>query len=419
MSRVIIAPRILKGSVIPPPSKSAAHRAIICACLSNGISKIAPFEISDDMNATISAAKAIGANITQSENSIIVDGRYTFRVIDSKIDCLESGSTLRFMIPVAAVSGASIIFTGKGRLPKRPIRPYLDCLPQHGVNCITEGGLPLKISGKLKSGKFSLPGNISSQFITGLLLALPLLSGDSIINLTTPLESSGYVDLTIGIMEQFGVKVEWQNQCLFVKGEQKYTSCNFETEVDWSQAAFWISAGALGADIICEKLNANSIQGDKAILGIMQNFGARISGTHVCAGSLSGCEIDASQIPDLVPVIAAVAALAKGKTVIRNARRLRLKESDRLQCITQGLNSLGADIQETDDGLIINGVDELRGGIADGCNDHRIVMALAIAAMRCRNNVVINGCECIKKSYPSFFEHYNKLGGCADVITDR
>jgi len=375
--------------------------------------------MSDDMKATIGAVEALGARVTVSENRITVDGSNTFRTIKPKIDCLESGSTLRFMIPVAAVSGSEITFTGKGRLPERPIGPYLECLPKAGVSCETEGGLPLKISGKLQSGEFSLPGNISSQFITGLLLALPLLPGDSVIKLTTPLESSGYVDLTIDVMERFGVEIECRNGSYFVKGNQKYTACNFQTEADWSQAAFWIAAGALGADISCNGLNPDSKQGDKAMLDVMAKFGAKVTPKGARSGILSGCEIDASQIPDLVPPIAAVAALSKGTTVIRGAQRLRIKESDRLECIAKGLSALGANVEVTADGLIIKGVDELRGGTADGCNDHRIVMALAIAAMRSRGQVIINGCECINKSYPDFFKDYNSLGGSAYVVNDR
>lgn len=419
MSCVIITPRMLKGKVTPPPSKSAAHRAIICASMSNGVSKIEPFETSNDMRATIGAVKALGAKVSLSENCLTVNGRDTFRTNCREIDCLESGSTLRFIIPVASLTDSEIIFTGKGRLPERPIGPYLDCLPKSGVICETKGGLPLKTKGKLKSGEFSLPGNISSQFITGLLLALPALTDDSIIKLTTPLESAGYVDLSISVMKQFGISVECREQSYFVKGSQKYTSCNFITEADWSQAAFWLAAGALGADITCDGIETGSKQGDKAILDILKRLGAKVTGTRVCPGALSGCEIDASQIPDLVPPIAAVAALSRGTTVITGAKRLRIKESDRLSCVTRELNALGARIKETEDGLVIDGVNELKGGEADGCNDHRIVMALSIAAMRSCGKVTINGCECINKSYPKFFEHYNSLGGCADVVNDR
>lgn len=423
MSNVVIAARTLCGSVTPPPSKSAAHRAIICAALARGNSLISPFVPSDDMDATIGAVRALGAKITRTETGLLIDGTDTFCNIMSNIDCLESGSTLRFLIPVVAISGKCITFTGRGRLPFRPIGPYLDCLPKAGVQCETSGGLPLKISGELMPGEFTLPGDVSSQFVTGLLLAAPLLCGDSVIKLSSPLQSAGYVDLTIDIMRHFGADISCNLESYFVKGNQKYTPCNYNTEGDWSQAAFWLCAGALGAKIHCLGLNTASKQGDRKVTEILRRFGADVEcgADYVSASGekLRGCEIDALQIPDLVPPLAAVAAVSEGRTVIKGAARLRIKESDRLQSLTRGLNALGARIFQTDDGLIIDGVNELQGGVASGCNDHRIVMALSIAATRCKGSVTITGCECINKSYPEFFEHYNALGGCANVVDDR
>jgi 3-phosphoshikimate 1-carboxyvinyltransferase len=422
MSRVVITPQKLSGCVTPPPSKSDTHRAIICAALARGKSLIAPFEPSDDMEATIGAVRALGARVSRVENALCVDGSDTFCNITSEIDCLESGSTLRFLIPIAAVGGKPVTFTGHGRLPQRPIGPYLDCLPPAGVNCETEGGLPLKISGALRPGEFVLPGDVSSQFITGLLLALPLLSGDSVITLSSPLQSAGYIDLTIDAMRRFGVEIVSREQSYFVKGNQKYTPCTYKTEGDWSQAAFWLAAGALGSQISCAGLSIRSRQGDSAVSEILHRFGAQVNcGETVSAlgKKLCGCEIDASQIPDLVPPIAAVATLCEGRTVIKGAARLRIKESDRLRSVTLGLNALGAHVSETDDGLVIDGVPELDGGTADSFNDHRIVMALSIAATHCKGKVTITGCESINKSYPEFFGHYNALGGCANVIDDR
>jgi 3-phosphoshikimate 1-carboxyvinyltransferase len=338
---------------------------------------------------------------------------------------LESGSTLRFIIPISAAGGAAVTFSGRGRLPQRPIGPYLDCLPSGGVTLKTSGGLPLSISGRLKSGIYTLPGNVSSQFITGLLFALPLLDGDSEIRLTTPLQSEGYIDLTMDIMRNFGVETLRQDGSFFVKGNQHYTSRNFSIESDWSQAAFWLAAGALGSAVECRGLDTGSRQGDRAIIDILRRFGVReelsvravISDTlKITGGALFGCEIDASQIPDLVPILAAVAALSQGRTVIGNAARLRIKESDRLKTTAQGLCALGANVTERDDALIIDGVPALRGGFADGAGDHRIVMALAIAATRCQNQVTIKGCEAVNKSYPRFFEDYNALGGNAHVV---
>lgn len=420
MSNVVITPAVLHGNLTPPPSKSAAHRAIICAALANGQSRIAPFENSKDMDATIGAVRALGAKVTIDENRLIIDGSNTFSKISPEIDCLESGSTLRFMIPVAAAGGANVTFKGKGRLPQRPIGPYLDCLPENGVSCETNGGLPLQISGRLEPGVYTLPGDVSSQFVTGLLLALPLLSGDSEIRLTTPLQSVGYIDLTIDIMKQFGVDIIRRNQSFFVKGNKHYTPCNFKVEGDWSQAAFWLAAGALGSRIECSGLDLESRQGDSAVIDILRRFGAKIGcGETVSAygENLNGCEIDASQIPDLVPVLAAVASLSEGRTVIGNAARLRLKESDRLHTTARGLSALGAKISETSDSLIIEGRPFLSGGTANGANDHRIVMALSIAAIKCKNPVTISDCESINKSYPQFFNDYNALGGNAHVVS--
>jgi 3-phosphoshikimate 1-carboxyvinyltransferase len=424
MSSVVITPTPLHGDVTPPPSKSAAHRGIICAALAKGQSCITPFEPSDDMTATIGAVKALGASVMQEDGNLIVDGVNTFRTISTEIDCLESGSTLRFLIPIAATGGKQVVFTGRGRLPRRPIGPYLDCLPKAGVLCDTSGGLPFKISGILRPGVFLLPGDISSQFITGLLLALPLLDGDSEIRLTTPLQSEGYISLTMDIMSRFGVKTNRYGQSFFVKGNQNYTPCQFDVEGDWSQAAFWLAAGAinsnmLGGKINCRGLDINSKQGDKAVCDILRSFGAAVScdnSVSAHGGKLHGCEIDASQIPDLVPILAVVAALSGGRTIIGNAARLRIKESDRLKTTAAGLRALGANITEHGDALVIDGLPELAGGIADGAGDHRIVMALSIAAMRCKNPVTINGCESIEKSYPKFFEHYKTLGGNVNVI---
>ena len=422
MSHVVITPRNLSGIVTPPPSKSDAHRAIICAALARGTSTIAPFETSADMEASISAVQALGAKVERTENGLLVDGTNTFCTIQSKIDCKESGSTLRFIIPVAAVGGKPVTFTGSGRLPQRPIGPFLDCLPKAGVHCETAGGLPLTISGRIAPGEYLLPGNVSSQFITGLLLALPLLHGDSVIRLSSPLQSVGYVDLTLSALRHFGVNVHVRKSTYLIKGDQHYTPSKYKTESDWSQAAFWLVAGALGAPVTCLGLKTSSRQGDRAIFDLLLRFGAKLGcgdEITVSRGDYHGIEIDAAQIPDLVPPLAAFAALCPGRTIIKGAERLRMKESDRLHTITLSLNTLGALVTERDDGLVIDGVPALHGGVADSFNDHRIAMALSIAAIRSKGEVTIKGCECVNKSYPEFFNHYNALGGCAHVVDDR
>lgn len=406
MSVVKIYPSVLSGRILIPPSKSAAHRAVICSALANGpdVFPDGAF-LSKDIAATRLAMNAI-----QNRRG----------VEKIRIHCGESGSTLRFLIPIAAALGIRAEFVGQGRLPERPIGVYLDCLPKHGVLCRTEGGLPLSIEGKLSPGEFVLPGNVSSQFITGLLLALPLLSGDSRLMLSSPLESAGYVALTIAVMRDFGVTVEAIENGWQIPGGQAYCPRAYSVEHDWSQAAFFLAAGALGGRLELEGLNPSSFQGDRAAEQLFQAFGAKIewngSLLSVSPNQISGMQIDASQIPDLVPILAATAALGKGETEIFNAQRLRIKESDRLEAMVNGLSTLGGKVRQTQDGLLIDGVERLHGGTVDGCNDHRIVMALAIAALNADGCVTISDAQSIDKSYPTFFEDYNRLGGNAHVV---
>lgn len=415
MSAITLSPSTLSGQVTVPPSKSDVHRAIICAALAKGESVISPVELSKDIKATIGCAKALGAEITIDGKTVTIDGSNFLNVKAAKLDCCESGSTMRFFIPVAAAGGVEAEFVGQGKLPQRPIGIYLDCLPQKGVECATQGGLPLKIKGKLQSGEYRLPGNISSQFITGLLFALPVLDGDSKIVLTSPLESSGYVDMTLKAMKSFGINVEVEEQAYIIKGNQSYKPCRYTCEGDWSQAAFFMAAGALGGDIKINGLNLNSPQGDRECAEIFKRFGADVElnedSVIVKPGKLHGIEIDARQIPDLVPALAVTAAFADGETVISGAERLRIKECDRIEAVCCGINSLGGNAAETHDGLIINGNSTLSGGKCKGYNDHRIVMSMSIAALRCENETTITDRESINKSYPDYFEDYEMLGG--------
>ena len=337
-------------------------------------------------------------------------------------NCIESGSTLRFMIPVAAALGREITFVGTGKLPERPLSDYLRLLPEHGVRCESEGGLPLKISGQLTSGRYELAGNVSSQYITGLLLALPLLDGDSEIVLTTPLQSKPYVDMTVSVLKKYGFDVTEKENGYFIKGNQKYSVLDFAVEGDWSQAAFFLAAGAIGGDVTVKGLDVNSMQGDKEIVSVLEKFGAKITvsndGVRAEKSDLHGCEIDASDIPDMVPSLAVVAAFAKGKTVIRGAERLRYKESDRIDSVVSNLKKAGVNVTETPDGMAITG-GEVSGADFDGFNDHRIVMAFAVLAAYANGESTISDCESINKSYPSFFEDYNGTGGAANVIGNR
>ncbi len=416
MSNIKVMPTVFRGEVTLPPSKSDVHRAILCASLANGKSVISPVDYSQDILATIDCARALGAEITKNGNTLYIDGTTLFSENRAELDCRESGSTLRFFIPVAAVGGVEAVFTGKGRLPQRPVGIYLDCLPKAGVECITQGGLPLRIKGRLSGGEFRIRGDVSSQFITGLLLALPLAEASSKIILTSPLQSAGYIDMTINTMSKFGVKIERTEYGYFIKGGQKYEPCKYRCEGDWSQAGFFMAAGALGGNITLNGLSTETAQGDSACIDIFRKFGADVKITENSIevsgkDGLHGTDIDATQIPDLVPILAVTAAFAEGTTNIYGAERLRIKESDRLKAISEALCGIGADVEEKEDGLIIHGVKSADGGFVNGCNDHRIVMSMAIAVAKCRGAIEITDRESINKSYPSFFEDYRKING--------
>lgn len=416
MNSTLIYPKSLNGSVTVPSSKSVLHRAVICACLSDEKSVITNVKLSDDIKATINAVNAMGRYAHYESNTITAGGALH---TDAKIiiDCGESGSTLRFLLPIAGALGLNAEFTGKGRLPERPLNEYMYILAMHGMDLtpLSDKNLPLSTGGKLLSGLYNVRGNISSQYITGLLLSLPLLDGDSVIEIKSGLESKGYVDLTIDILKHYGVNIAEEANKYYIKGGQRYKACDYKAEGDYSSAAFFLCAGALGGDVSVSGLNINSKQGDKEIIDILKRFGANVTVSddtvRVNGGELKGIEIDASQIPDLVPVLASVGAYAKGATIIKNAARLRLKESDRLSAMAQNLKKIGADVRELPDSLIINGSAVLKGGNADGFNDHRIVMAMSIAALRTENGINISGSESINKSYPEFFSDFLRLGG--------
>lgn len=399
MSKVELENSILKGEVFIPPSKSAAHRALVCSFLA-GEGTVEPIINSNDMKAM---EQVIGALKNNSDVA----------------DCIESGNTLRFMIPVAAALGKTVTFIGSGRLPERPIGDYLRLLPEHNVKCTSDGKLPLKIEGQLTSGVYEIAGNISSQYITGLLLALPILDGDSEIVLTTKLQSKPYVDMTIKVMADYGVVVEERENGYFIKGNQSYKKRDYTVESDWSQAAFFLVGGALNGDVILKGLDMNSTQGDKEIVSILKQFGAdiEVKSDYIRAKKsvLKGIEIDVTDIPDTVPALAVAAAFAKGTTVIKGGERLRLKESDRIESVVSNLKRLGVDVEEKPDGMIITG-GGVKGALLEGYNDHRIPMAFSMAALCAQGNTVITDANSINKTYPSFFKDYNSLGGKANVI---
>ena len=360
MSDVKFSPFVPNGTVNVPPSKSDVHRAIICAAMANGVSRISPVALSNDIKATIGCIKALGADAVLENNVLTVDGTNMYKNKTALLDCGESGSTLRFFIPIAAVGNINATFVGKGKLPQRPIGIFTEALPKAGTVCKTEGGLPLEIKGQLKSGIFEIPGNVSSQFITGLLLALPILEGDSEIVLTSPLESVGYIAMTIRTMKQFGVNIQATEKGWHIKGGQSYKTCDYTTDGDWSQAAFFMVLGAVSGKVTVKGVAKDSTQGDKKCAEILARFGAKVTQLDnevtVEKGELKAITIDASQIPDLVPVLSVCAAFAEGTTKIINAERLRIKECDRLKATAELLNNLGGKVKELSDGLEITGV---------------------------------------------------------------
>ena len=408
---VRIEPTKLCGSIVPPPSKSRAHRLIIAAALSDGECTISNVAFSQDILATLDAMKQLGAQWEQcSDSTIRVKGLGSGAPILKAdglphMDCGESGSTLRFLIPIALAVAGGGVFTGRGRLMERPQKPYFDLFDAHGITYSQENGV-LTVRGRLDGGMYALPGDVSSQFFTGLLYALSLSEGSSMISSTTALESRSYIDMTIDALGNFGIAVDeihGEYPAFLIRGGQKFTTCDCSVEADWSQAGFYYAAKGIGNDLNITGMNENSPQGDKQIVPY-----------HRMMLSAGEVELDVSDCPDLVPPLAVQAALrGEGNiTRITNAARLRIKESDRLTAVTTVLNALGARVEELADGLVIYGTDELEGGVTvDPFNDHRIAMMTAMAATRCRKAVTVENAECVRKSYPDFWEDYVALGG--------
>ena len=422
MADLKIIPSKLKGSVKIPPSKSMAHRAIICAALSDGICRIDNIDYSDDIIATINAMNSLGATIEKYDDYIEVVGIYKNinKIKENRIiDCNESGSTLRFLVPISLLFKGSNKFIGKGNLGKRPLTTYYNIFNNQGIKySYEENNLNLVVDGELKPGVFEVEGNISSQFITGLLFALPLLNGDSKITITKEMESKGYIDLTLKAISDFGIEIINNNYSEFIiRGNQKYNARNYRVEGDYSQAAFFLCADGLGNNVLCRDLDLNSLQGDKEIIDILERMNVVFNANEIglsgeVSGELISTVIDGSQCPDIIPVLSAVSALSKGTTEIINAGRLRIKECDRLSAVTSELKKLGAQIIEKEDGLVITGVEKLQGGVEVWSHkDHRIAMTLAIASTMCKKPIIIKDYECVAKSYPSFFEDFKALGG--------
>ena len=414
---VTIHPKKLAGKLVMCPSKSLSHRAIIAASLAKGKSIISNVIISKDIEATIKAMEVLGAKIEIKSDTLIIEGSEVKR-LDKIIDAYESGSTLRFLIPIALVNKEPITFVGHNNLVKRPLDSYLAIFDKLGIkyNMPNDSYLPLYLNGGLVSTTYELAGNVSSQFITGLLFALPLLNGDSKIIITTDLESKGYVDLTLDVLKLFGIKIKNNNYHEFIiPGNQTYQPLNYQVEGDYSQSAFFLVAGALGADITILGMNLNSSQGDKKILEDIKSFGGNLiiekDYLKCLASNTKGTTIDFSQSPDLGPALTVLASLSTGKSNFINAERLRIKECDRITCMKEELTKMGAKIEEFKSGMKIEGVPKLQGAIVDSHNDHRVAMSLAMASLKTEGSIKIMNAECVSKSFPNFWEVFESLGG--------
>ena len=407
----------LKGEVTPPPSKSQAHRLLICAALAVEPCSIVCNSVNDDIMATMRCLNALGADITYTSG--VFDVKPISIVKGGTLDCGESGSTLRFLMSVAAVLGADATFTGAGKLPQRPMGALTDVLAAHGMGFVRHSAdeLPVTCNGTLRGGEFSLPGNISSQYLTGLLFALPLAAEDSTIEVTGGLTSASYIDMTIDALRVAGISVERRGNIFRIKGGQQYRMpARVVVEGDWSSAAFWVVAGVIGKHplTICG-MNNESLQGDSAIIDHLRGMGAFISveDDKVIAmpSHLFGTELDCMDTPDLVPILSVAAAVAQGTTVFTNVGRLRFKESDRLAAMKSVLSAFGIDSAVGEDTFTVYGGEPVAKATVDSFGDHRIVMSAAVLSSVAGGVTVIEGSGCVAKSYPSFFEDFAMLGG--------
>jgi 3-phosphoshikimate 1-carboxyvinyltransferase len=413
----------LSGVVSAPPSKAYTHRMLIAASLSNGTSRIYNPLVSDDTNATLEAVKALGAETEQQQDCWTVHGQETPKTPTQPIDCRESGSTLRFMIPVAALAQGPTRLLFGAPFERRPIAPLLESLKELGVESeVQSGGSSVLVhGGGLRGGKTSIRGDVSSQFISGLLFACPKAREDSEILVTTPLESRGYVEMTLEVIVKHGIRGSINSDIsrLWIPSNQSYSPCDHTVPGDFSSAAFLLAAAAVtSSKVRVQNLDCTTSQGDSAILQVLEEMGVSVKieadFVEVEGGTLFGVDIDASDIPDLVPICAVLACFAEEPSEIYNAKRLRYKESDRLESISTELRKMGAEITVKEDGLTIKGPCKLRGATINPHNDHRIAMACAVAALGAKGETKIRDVECINKSYPQFFSDLRALG--ADVV---
>jgi len=418
---VKVYPGVAEGTVKIPPSKSMAHRAIIAASLAEGQSMITNIAFSDDIRATIGCMQKMGAIIEMQDARLLVTGIGGLKGLqelpeDLELDCNESGSTLRFLLPIFAMTGKDCSFVGRGRLLARPQSVYEEIFANQGLKFEHTEDV-IKICGPLSAGTYQVAGNVSSQFISGLLFTLPLLAGDSLIEIKKPVESRSYIELTLDVLRSFGIKAEWKDDnTLFVPGNQQYSAAPYEVEGDFSQFAFWAVLAACNKEnfLGLSGVNPDSKQGDKVILDILEGCGTIIDET--CAGytvqpyKYRPYQADLADCPDLGPILMVLASRCHGQSLIKNAGRLRLKESDRLAAMEEEFEKLNIEVQPVGDMVFVEGGGLAHGGEVDGHNDHRVVMSLAILGALSTEPITIHGAEAINKSYPNFFEDLQSVG---------
>ncbi len=406
-----ITPSKIGGTVVAPPSKSYAHRYIIACFLSSECGFIENCKTSKDMLATLGVLENLGLSYSFVDGGVKI-GKKTAKETPV-LDCIESGSTLRFLIPIASALGVKGEFTGSKRLLERPITELTDCLNKNGAEI--DG---LKLNGKLQSGNFKINGEISSQFITGLLFALPLLNGDSSIEIVGETVSQNYIDITLEVLKDFKIAVEKTANGYFIKGNQKYQMPKkISVEGDYSNSAFLLALGVLGDGVTVTNLNKNSKQGDKKIIEILKDFGGDIKevegGYFAKKGNLQGITIDCEDIPDIVQILSVVGAYAKGKSVFKNVKRLEIKESNRVLGIVNNLKKAGIIAEYNGNDLTVYG-GKVSYGTFSGDNDHRTIMSAVVMSAFAKGESVVKGAEGVNKSYPTFFKDFKNLGGITD-----
>lgn len=411
--KVKIYPSFCEGEVSVPCSKSQAHRALILAALSPSTGIISNISYSKDIDATINCLQAFGAQIEKKENSCIVTGTDIPQLTgEIHCDCNESGSTLRFLIPVAGMSNARVTFKTHGRLAKRPMTIYEDIF--HSQNLLyQQAGDSITIQGPLRERNYTVPGNISSQFISGLLMGLSLSHEKCTITVTDAYESKSYVDLSVQALKEYGIDVSFKDRTYYIP-DAHYQSRDMIIEGDWSQAAFFAVLAAIKGNIECLNMDINSLQGDKVIVKILKQAGAKVEGNRFSNHQLSPQTIDLQNCPDLGPILFVLAAYTEGMTTITHCQRLRIKESDRIQAMEAELKKWGVDIESTEDTVIIKGKSSYKKDetvYIEGHNDHRIVMAMTVFGLCADSPCIIEGVEAITKSYPNFFEDIQKVNG--------